>query len=60
MAASLNEKRSSDDHVEEILAKDQAIAATNLEHRESVWQILRKEPKVAFWCLFFAFSAIGW
>lgn len=30
------------------------------EHKQSVRQVLEKNPRVVFWCLFFAFSAVGW
>lgn len=30
------------------------------ERQESVGTIIRRDKKVVFWCLFFAFSTIGW
>ncbi len=37
-----------------------AEVAAAEERRQSVWQVIRKDPRVVFWCLFFAFSAVGW
>lgn len=49
-----------DAKVEDVSSDHQAETAADEEHKQSVWTILRKDPKVVFWCLFFAFSAVGW
>jgi len=49
-----------DDKIEDTTIDLKATMAMNGEHRQSVWQVMVKEPRVVFWCLFFAFSAVGW
>ncbi|KAK5057779.1 hypothetical protein LTR84_011780 [Exophiala bonariae] len=39
---------------------EQAQIAAAEEHNLSVWGALTQNKKVVFWCIFFAFSAIGW
>lgn len=39
---------------------EQAQIAAEEEHNLSVWGALTRNKKVVFWCIFFAFSAIGW
>jgi len=49
------------DHKIEVVTVDlKARVATNEERRQSVWHTVKKDPRVVFWCLFFAFSAVGW
>lgn len=49
------------DHKTEVVTVDlKARVATNEERRQSVWHTVKKDPRVVFWCLFFAFSAVGW
>ena len=49
-----------DEKTEDLSSKQDADAAAAEELTGSVLQTLRHNPKVVFWCLFFAFSAIGW
>lgn len=47
--------------VEDLAPKvEQARVAAEEEHQLSVWDALTKNKVVVFWCVFFAFSAIGW
>lgn len=47
--------------VENIAPKvEQARVAAEEEHQLSVWDALTKNKIVVFWCVFFAFSAVGW
>lgn len=39
---------------------EQAQLATEEEHNLSVWGALTQNKNVVFWCIFFAFSAVGW
>ena len=39
---------------------EQARLAAEEEHNLSVWRALTENKRVVFWCIFFAFSAIGW
>jgi len=39
---------------------EQAQIAAEEEHNLSVWGALTQNKRVVFWCIFFAFSAIGW
>ncbi|KIW75231.1 hypothetical protein Z517_12005 [Fonsecaea pedrosoi CBS 271.37] len=64
------EKLNIDDHhdgkaidsiVEHVPPKvEQARAAAEEEHNLSAWEALSKHRTVVFWCVFFAFSCIGW
>lgn len=46
--------------VEDATIDLKARLGTKEEHKQSVWQVMKKDPRVVFWCLFFAFSAVGW
>ncbi len=39
---------------------EQARVAAEEEHQLSVWSALTTNKTVVFWCIFFAFSAVGW
>ena len=54
------EMRTFEDNAEDVTIDLKAEVAATEERRQSVWQAIRKEPCVVFWCLFFAFSAVGW
>lgn len=49
-----------DGKVEDVSFDLQAESAAKEEQRADVWQVIRENPKVVFWCFFFAFSSIGW
>jgi len=49
-----------EEKLEDVTSDHQAEVATAEEHKQSVWEVVRKDPRVVFWCLFFAFSAVGW
>lgn len=57
----LGESKSADSVVEDLAPKvEQARVAAEEEHTLSVWDALCKNKSVVFWCVFFAFSAVGW
>ena len=39
---------------------EQAREAAAEEHSLTAWQAIRSNKRVVFWCIFFAFSCIGW
>lgn len=49
-----------DDKVEDVSSDLQVDSVVKEEHATTVWQVIRENPKVVFWCFFFAFSAMGW
>lgn len=49
-----------EDKIEDVSSDMQAETAAKDEQASSVWQVVRENPKVVFWCLFFAFSSVGW
>lgn len=49
-----------DEKVEDVTTVIDATLAAEKEHNEGVWHVMRNSPLVVFWCLFFAFSAVGW
>ena len=49
-----------DDVIEDVDLKQNAGMAAEEERTLSVWQTIAANPKVVFWCAFFAFSGIGW
>ena len=56
-----NENKAGDSVVENVAPKlEQARVAADQEHRLSVWQALSQDRIVVFWCVFFAFSCVGW
>lgn len=46
--------------IEVISHRERAQSTVQEEEGCSVWEVIRKNPKVVFWCLFFAFSSVGW
>lgn len=57
----LDDNKAADSTIENVPPKlEQARAAAEEEHRLSVWEALSKNKTVVFWCVFFAFSAVGW
>jgi hypothetical protein len=47
--------------IEDVAPKvEQARVAAEEEHQLSVWSALTTNKTVVFWCVFFAFSAVGW
>jgi Sugar (and other) transporter len=42
------------------LKTEQAREAAAEEHTLTAWQAIRKNKRVVLWCIFFAFSCIGW
>jgi len=56
-----DESKAADLTVERASPKvDQARVATEEEHNLSVWDAISKNKSVVFWCVFFAFSCVGW
>lgn len=56
-----NESKAAGLAVEHVAPKiEQAQLAAEEEHNLSVWGALTHNKTVVFWCVFFAFSAIGW
>ena len=56
-----DESKGADSTVEHVAPKlEQARIATEEEHNLGVWQAISENKSVVFWCVFFAFSAIGW
>lgn len=49
-----------EDKIEDVSSDLQIDIAAKDEQNSSVWQVVRENPKVVFWCLFFAFSSVGW
>lgn len=39
---------------------EQLQEATSEEHNLTVWKALTTQRRVVFWCVFFAFAAVGW
>jgi len=39
---------------------EQAKEAAAEEHSLTAWQAIRSNKRVVLWCVFFAFSCIGW
>ena len=54
------EKEEANNAIEDIDLKRNASVAVEEERTLSVWQTIAANPKVVFWCAFFAFSGIGW
>jgi hypothetical protein len=55
------ESKARDSIIEDVPPKlEQARVAREEEHRLSVWDALSQNKIVVFWCVFFAFSCIGW
>lgn len=53
--------KTSDTTIERVPPKlEQAQLAAEEEHNLSVWRALTENKRVVFWCIFFAFSAVGW
>lgn len=46
--------------VEDVSSDLQVESVAKDEQTCSVWQVVRDNPKVVFWCFFFAFSSVGW
>ena len=42
------------------LKTEQAREAAAEEHSLTAWQAIRSNKRVVLWCIFFAFSCIGW
>ena len=56
-----DENKAAHSIVERVAPKiEQARVATEEEHNLSVWDAISKNKDVVFWCVFFAFSAVGW
>ena len=53
-------EKKTDEAIEDIDLKQNAGIAAEEERTLSVWQTIAANPKVVFWCAFFAFSGIGW
>lgn len=53
-------EKAGNETIEDADLKQNAIIAVDEERNLSVWQTIGANPKVVFWCAFFAFSAIGW
>ena len=55
------QEKAADSTVEDVILKgDDAAVAVAEEHSLSVWGALSSNKRVVFWCVFFAFSCIGW
>ncbi|KAK7899976.1 hypothetical protein LTR67_003722 [Exophiala xenobiotica] len=53
--------KATDSAIEDVAPKvEQARVAAEEEHQLSVWSALTTNKTVVFWCVFFAFSAVGW
>lgn len=53
--------KAADSAIENVAPKvEQARVAAEEEHQLSVWSALTTNKTVVFWCVFFAFSAVGW
>lgn len=42
------------------LKTEQAREAAAEEHTLTAWQAIRRNKRVVLWCIFFAFSCVGW
>lgn len=49
-----------EDKIEDVSSDLQVDNTTKDEQNSPVWHVVRENPKVVFWCLFFAFSSVGW
>lgn len=56
-----DQSKAADAAIENVAPKvEQARLAAAEEHQLSVWEALTKNKVVVFWCVFFAFGAVGW
>lgn len=56
-----NEDKAVNANIEDVAPKlEQAILAAEEEHNLTAWQAISQNKLVVFWCVFFAFSAVGW
>lgn len=47
-------------HDEGLSKRDEATIAVAEEHSLSIWQVIRYNKRIVWWCFFFSMSAIGW
>ena len=55
-----DEAKAVDSTIENVgLKTEQIREATAEEHRLTAWQAISSNRRLVFWCVFFAFSAVG-
>ena len=57
----MTEKYTLDETVEDVELKTELVReAAAEEHSLSAWQAIASHKRIVFWCIFFAFSGVGW